>query len=142
MAKNLITKTALIEDLDRFTRNREFYRRVGRAWKRGYLLHGPPGAGKSSLVAAMANYLKFDVYDMDLKEIQCNSDLRRLLLGTGNRSIILVEGIDTSLDSAEGGYFIWYAKLQGRKDNSVHNQSQEPYRSDAIKTRTHGCVFK
>ncbi|KAK9023790.1 hypothetical protein V6N11_003988 [Hibiscus sabdariffa] len=103
MAMDPMIKTALIGDLDRFTRSREFYRRVGRAWKRGYLLYGPPGTGKSSLVAAMANYLKFDVYDLDLKEIQCNSDLRRLLLGTGNRSIIVIEDIDTSLDSAEGG---------------------------------------
>ncbi|XVE94662.1 hypothetical protein REPUB_Repub02eG0028000 [Reevesia pubescens] len=94
-------KKALIEDLDRFTRRKEFYRRVGKAWKRGYLLYGPPGTGKSSLVAAMANYLKFDVYDLDLKEVQCNSDLRRLLIGTGNRSIIVIEDIDGSLDSAE-----------------------------------------
>ncbi|MBA0659664.1 hypothetical protein Goklo_011775 [Gossypium klotzschianum] len=101
MAMDPAVKTALIEDLDRFSRKREFYRRVGKAWKRGYLLYGPPGTGKSSLVAAMANYLKFDVYDLDLKEIQCNSDLRRLLIGTGNGSIIVIEDIDTSLDSAE-----------------------------------------
>ncbi|MBA0692123.1 hypothetical protein Goari_009710 [Gossypium aridum] len=101
MAMDPAVKTALIEDLDRFSRRREFYRRVGKAWKRGYLLYGPPGTGKSSLVAAMANYLKFDVYDLDLKEIQCNSDLRRLLIGTGNGSIIVIEDIDTSLDSAE-----------------------------------------
>ncbi|XP_043695414.1 AAA-ATPase At2g18193-like [Telopea speciosissima] len=39
-------KRALIEDLDRFVKRREFYRRVGKAWKRGYLLYGPPGTGK------------------------------------------------------------------------------------------------
>ncbi|XVF73790.1 hypothetical protein PTKIN_Ptkin13bG0010400 [Pterospermum kingtungense] len=76
-----LEKATLIEDLDRFIRS-EFYRRVGKTWKRGYLLYGPPGTGKSSLVSAMANYLKFDVYDLDLKEVQCNSDLRRLLIGT------------------------------------------------------------
>ncbi|KAL4295848.1 hypothetical protein GQ457_12G028740 [Hibiscus cannabinus] len=102
MAMDPMMKTALIEDLDRFTRRRQFHRRVGNAWKRGYLLYGPPGTGKSSLVAAMANYLKFDVYDLDLKEIQCNSHLRRLLVGTGNRSIIVIEDVDTSLDSAKG----------------------------------------
>ncbi|GMI90665.1 hypothetical protein like AT3G50940 [Hibiscus trionum] len=96
MAMDPMMKTALIEDLDRFTRRREFYRRVGKAWKRGYLLYGPPGTGKSSLVAAMANHLKFDVYDLDLKELHSNSDLRRLLLGIGNRSIILIEDIDTA----------------------------------------------
>ncbi|KAK6256779.1 hypothetical protein QUC31_000238 [Theobroma cacao] len=83
MAMDPEVKKALIEDLDRFIRRKEFYRRVGKAWTHGYLLYGPPGTGKSSLVAAMANHLKFDVYNLDLKEVQCNSDLRRLLIGTG-----------------------------------------------------------
>ncbi|CAN6726984.1 unnamed protein product [Malus baccata var. baccata] len=54
-------KEELIDDLDRFVKRKEFYGRVGKAWKRGYLLYGPPGTGKSSLIAAMANYLKFDL---------------------------------------------------------------------------------
>ncbi|CAN6550905.1 unnamed protein product [Malus baccata var. baccata] len=58
-------KEELINDLDRFVKRKEFYGRVGKAWKRGYLLYGPPGTGKSSLIAAMANYLKFDVYDLE-----------------------------------------------------------------------------
>lgn len=101
MAMDPEVKKALIEDLDRFIRRKEFYRRVGKAWTHGYLLYGPPGTGKSSLVAAMANHLKFDVYNLDLKEVQCNSDLRRLLIGTGNRSIIVIENNDSSLYSAE-----------------------------------------
>ncbi|EEF52613.1 AAA-ATPase At3g50940 [Ricinus communis] len=94
-------KEGLIKDLDQFTARKEFYKRVGKAWKRGYLFYGPPGTGKSSLVAAMANYLKFDVYDLDLKEVQCNSDLRRLLIGIGNQSILVVEDIDRSFESVE-----------------------------------------
>ncbi|CAA0839254.1 P-loop containing nucleoside triphosphate hydrolases superfamily protein [Striga hermonthica] len=83
-------------DLDRFVRRRDYYRRVGKAWKRGYLLYGPPGTGKSSLVAAMANYLKFDVYDLELTSVYSNSDLRRTLLSTNNRSIIVIEDVDCS----------------------------------------------
>lgn len=99
MAMDPEMKAALMDDLDQFVAGREYYKRVGRAWKRGYLLYGPPGTGKSSLVAAMANYLKYDVYDLDLSEVQCNSDLRRLLIGTGNRSIIVIEDIDCSKES-------------------------------------------
>lgn len=91
------TKKELIEDLERFLRRKDYYRRVGKAWKRGYLFYGPPGTGKSSLVAAMANYLKFDVYDLDLREVQCNSDLRRLLIGSANRSILVIEDIDCNV---------------------------------------------
>ncbi|CAK9320693.1 unnamed protein product [Citrullus colocynthis] len=91
-------KDFILRDLERFVKRKEFYRKVGKAWKRGYLLYGPPGTGKSSLIAAMANYLKFDVYDLELTEIQCNSDLRKLLIGMGNRSILVVEDIDCSIE--------------------------------------------
>ncbi|KAJ0657654.1 putative AAA+ ATPase domain, ATPase, AAA-type, core, AAA-type ATPase domain-containing protein [Helianthus annuus] len=87
----------LVKDLDRFVARREHYRKVGKAWIRGYLLNGPPGTGKSSLVAAIANYLKFDIYDLDLTDICSNSELRRVLLGTANRSILVVEDIDCSV---------------------------------------------
>ncbi|GMP37874.1 hypothetical protein CsSME_00009365 [Camellia sinensis var. sinensis] len=59
-------KRMVTEDLERFVRRRDFYQRVGKAWKRGYLLYGPLGTGKSGLIAAMAYYLKFDVYDLGL----------------------------------------------------------------------------
>ncbi|KAL5752605.1 hypothetical protein ACOSQ2_023112 [Xanthoceras sorbifolium] len=91
-------KNIVIEDLNRFVKRKEFYKRVGRAWKRGYLLYGPPGTGKSSLVAAVANYLKFDIYDLQLANIMRDSDLRKLLLSTGNRSILVIEDIDCSVD--------------------------------------------
>lgn len=97
MAMNSDAKRGLIEDLDRFSNRKDYYKRVGKAWKRGYLLYGPPGTGKSSLVAAMANHLKFDVYDLDLTEVQCNSDLRRLLIGSANRSILVIEDIDCNV---------------------------------------------
>ncbi|XP_008782422.1 protein HYPER-SENSITIVITY-RELATED 4 [Phoenix dactylifera] len=91
-------KNEVMEDLARFVKRKEFYRRIGKAWKRGYLLHGPPGTGKSSLIAAMANFLRFDVYDLELTEVRSNSMLRSLLVGTSNRSILVVEDIDCSLE--------------------------------------------
>ncbi|KAK9136309.1 hypothetical protein Syun_015639 [Stephania yunnanensis] len=91
-------KKDIIDDIERFLKRREFYRRVGKAWKRGYLLYGPPGTGKSSLIAAMANYLKFDVYDLELSSMQNDAELRRLLVATANRSILVIEDIDCSAD--------------------------------------------
>ncbi|CAL9016249.1 unnamed protein product [Prunus brigantina] len=48
-------KMAVVEDLDRSAKRREFYQRVGKVWKRQYLLCGPPGTGKSSLIAPMVS---------------------------------------------------------------------------------------
>ncbi|KAK7341461.1 hypothetical protein VNO80_24391 [Phaseolus coccineus] len=90
-------KEMIIRDLDMFVERKGLYKSVGKAWKRGYLLSGPPGTGKSSLIAAMANYLNFDVYDLELTSVRRNSELRKLLMATRNRSILVVEDIDCSL---------------------------------------------
>ncbi|KAL8473842.1 hypothetical protein ACS0TY_030629 [Phlomoides rotata] len=98
LAMDTDQKEMILKDLERFVNRREYYKEVGKAWKRGYLLYGPPGTGKSSLIAAMANYLNFDVYDLELTDLKRNSELRRLLVATANRSILVVEDIDCSID--------------------------------------------
>lgn len=91
-------KQMIIDDLERFLKRKEYYRHVGKVWKRGYLLYGPPGTGKSSLIAAMANYLNFDVYDLALSGMRVDSELRNALVGTANKSIVVVEDIDCSIE--------------------------------------------
>ncbi|KAJ0259263.1 X8 domain-containing protein [Hirschfeldia incana] len=88
-------KRGLIHDLDMFVRRKYFYDRVGSAWTRSYLLHGPPGTGKTSLAAAMAKYLNFDVYDLQLsRAVESYFNPRKLLSGVMNNAIFLVEDID------------------------------------------------
>ncbi|XP_037497439.1 AAA-ATPase At3g50940 isoform X3 [Jatropha curcas] len=98
LAMDLDVKKTIMGDLERFVKRKEYYKRVGKAWKRGYLLFGPPGTGKSSFIAAMANYLKFDIYDLELSELRNNSELRKLLISTENKSILVVEDIDCSIE--------------------------------------------
>ncbi|CAN1227188.1 Protein HYPER-SENSITIVITY-RELATED 4 [Linum perenne] len=90
-------KRKVIEDLDSFVGARDYYRKIGKVWKRGYLLYGPPGTGKSSLIAAMANYLNFDIYNLNLSVVNSDSSLEHLLLHMSNRSILVVEDIDCSV---------------------------------------------
>ncbi|XP_028113420.1 AAA-ATPase At3g50940-like [Camellia sinensis] len=107
LAMDLTLKKEVIDDLDRFVKRRHFYRRVGKAWKRGYLLYGPPGTGKSSLIAAMANYLKFHIYDLELTSLRSDAELRRHLISTANQSILVIEDIDCSSNFQNrqaGGY--------------------------------------
>lgn len=47
IAMDMELKQMIIDDLERFVKRKEYYRRVGKAWKRGYLLYGPPGTGKT-----------------------------------------------------------------------------------------------
>ncbi|KAA8548027.1 hypothetical protein F0562_004712 [Nyssa sinensis] len=91
-------KQEIINDLITFSKAKEYYAKVGKAWKRGYLLYGPPGTGKSTMIAAMANLLQYDVYDLELTSVKDNTELRKLLIDTSSKSIIMIEDIDCSLD--------------------------------------------
>ncbi|XP_019182206.1 PREDICTED: AAA-ATPase At5g57480-like [Ipomoea nil] len=93
-------KEEIMADLKDFANGEAFYQRTGRAWKRGYLLYGPPGTGKSSMIAAMANFLGYDIYDLELTEVHTNSELRKLLMKTSSKSIIVIEDIDCSINLA------------------------------------------
>ncbi|KAJ8767479.1 hypothetical protein K2173_017523 [Erythroxylum novogranatense] len=98
LAMDPLKKTEIMEDLKDFANGQTFYQRTGRAWKRGYLLYGPPGTGKSSMIASMANYLGYDIYDLELTEVHNNSELRKLLMKTSSKSIIVIEDIDCSIN--------------------------------------------
>ncbi|XP_026404132.1 AAA-ATPase At3g50940-like [Papaver somniferum] len=93
-----VLKQEIQEDLKKFVNRSDFYNRVGKAWKRGYLLYGPPGTGKTSLIAAIANYLEYDVYDMELTSVKSNAQLKKLLISTPSKSVIVIEDVDCSVD--------------------------------------------
>ncbi|KAF7051752.1 hypothetical protein CFC21_059959 [Triticum aestivum] len=89
-------KARVRADLESFSKGRAYYHRLGRVWRRSYLLHGPPGTGKSTFAAAMARFLGYDVYDVDLSRADV-VDLRALLMRTTPRSLILLEDLDRHL---------------------------------------------
>ncbi|KAG7022239.1 AAA-ATPase ASD, mitochondrial, partial [Cucurbita argyrosperma subsp. argyrosperma] len=91
-------KQEIVNELIKFKNGKEYYEKVGKAWKRGFLLYGPPGTGKSSMIAAMANFMEYDVYDLELTCVKDNSELKKLLIDISSKSIIVIEDIDCSLD--------------------------------------------
>ncbi|KAJ4822974.1 hypothetical protein Tsubulata_000340, partial [Turnera subulata] len=117
-------KKFIIDDLDLFVQRKEYFRSVGRAWKRGYLLHGPPGTGKSTLVAAIANYLRFNIFDLQLQGVKNDAALRRILTSTTNRSILLIEDIDCSTKSTHAR-----VPASSQDPNRGHNEKEAKNRS-------------
>ncbi|XVF16526.1 hypothetical protein REPUB_Repub10bG0039300 [Reevesia pubescens] len=91
-------KEEIINDLLTFSKAKDYYTKLGKPWKRGYLLYGPPGTGKSTMISAMANLLNYDIYDLELTTVKNNTELRKLLTETSSKSIIVIEDIDCSLD--------------------------------------------
>ncbi|KAF8016559.1 hypothetical protein BT93_H1928 [Corymbia citriodora subsp. variegata] len=87
-------KRDIMEDLHNFATGQALYQQTGEAQKRRYLLYGPPGTGPSSMIAAMANFLGYDIYNLDLTEVHSNSELLNLLMKTNANSIVVVKDID------------------------------------------------
>ncbi|KQR15683.1 AAA family ATPase [Deinococcus sp. Leaf326] len=97
--ETLIYGGALLEDLcgdlRSFFADREWYAGMGIPYRRGYLLHGPPGNGKSSLVAALAGASGLNVCVLNLAAPDLSDDrLGSLLNSLPRRSLLLLEDID------------------------------------------------
>lgn len=90
-------KNRVKSDLEGFLKSKQYYHRLGRVWKRSYLLYGPAGTGKSTFVAAMGKFLGYDVYDIDLSKVSDDSDLKMLLLQSTSKSLIVIEDLDRCL---------------------------------------------
>lgn len=91
----------LIDDLKMFMDMEEWYNKKGIVYKRGYLLHGPPGTGKTSIIKAFANTYSIDVFVVDLGVVKKNSDLVNLIsnikrIKNGKYHILSFEDIDNS----------------------------------------------
>jgi len=67
----------------------------GIPYRRGYLLLGPPGSGKTSMTEAIAGALNLSICYLNLSGKGLDDDgLNELLNNTPEASIILLEDID------------------------------------------------
>ena len=88
-------KDRIVNDLRSFLDAEEQYNKLAIPWHRGYMFHGPPGTGKTSLVKALANEFNLDLWYISLSDLKAESSLLGLLADVGPRSLLLLEDIDT-----------------------------------------------
>jgi len=85
----------LVEDITQFRGNREFYLRAGIPYRRGYLLHGAPGTGKSSAVLSLASHFDASIYIINLNaETIDDSSLVTMLAQVPSGNVVLLEDVD------------------------------------------------
>jgi chaperone BCS1 len=74
-----------------------WYSNRGIPYRRGYLFHGPPGTGKTSLSFALAGVFGLDIYVISLLEPSLTEkELGMLFRNLPARCIVLLEDIDTA----------------------------------------------
>ncbi|RWR99314.1 mitochondrial chaperone BCS1-like protein [Dinothrombium tinctorium] len=87
----------LIDDLTEFAKSEDWYIEHGIQYRRGYLLYGPAGCGKSSFVKAIAGELGKNICTLSLSSPCLTDDtLNELFNSTPENSIILLEDIDAA----------------------------------------------
>jgi hypothetical protein len=99
VAMRAADKRALTADVEAFLGSEAVYGRMGLCWNRGYLLHGPPGCGKSSCVSAMACTYRLPVYSVNLREVGGDVELRSMFASLPERVMVVMEDVDCMTDA-------------------------------------------
>jgi hypothetical protein len=91
-----------IRELECWLAHEQWFRSKSIPWRRGWLLHGPPGTGKSTLVRALGMSFKLPVYIYDLSPMR-NWELVECWENMMSETpvIALIEDIDTVFEGRE-----------------------------------------
>jgi chaperone BCS1 len=87
-------KELIYNDLKQFFDLENEYKKLGIPWKRNYLLEGPPGTGKSSLIFSLASEFNMNIYIINLGPNVDDSVFMTAVSHLPNKSILLLEDID------------------------------------------------
>ncbi|CAN3357297.1 mitochondrial chaperone Bcs1p [Diutina catenulata] len=92
----------IVRDVKDFLSSGDWYHQRGIPYRRGYLLYGPPGSGKTSFIQALAGELDYNICILNLSENNLTDDrLNHLMNHIPDRSILLLEDIDAAFNKRE-----------------------------------------
>jgi len=92
-------KDMIIQDMNEYLHpnSPKWYATRGIPYRRGYLFHGPPGTGKTSLSFALAGIFGLEIYAISLQEpTMTEGDLMQLFNSLPKRCIVLLEDVDAA----------------------------------------------
>lgn len=92
----------LANDVTEFTSSAHWYLDRGIPYRRGYLLHGPPGCGKTSFITALAGSLEYNICILNLNDKGLTDDrLNYLMAVLPPHSIVLLEDVDAAFSARD-----------------------------------------
>ncbi|KAH3671264.1 hypothetical protein OGAPHI_000487 [Ogataea philodendri] len=95
-------KESIVNDVKEFLQSGKWYHDRGIPYRRGYLLYGPPGSGKTSFIQALAGELDYNIAIMNISEPNLTDDrLAYLMNNIPERTILLLEDIDAAFNKRE-----------------------------------------
>lgn len=75
---------------------------VGVPYRRGYLLYGPPGCGKSSLITALAGEMNYNICVLSLNDTKMSDELLlSLMASVPTQSLVILEDVDSMFNNQE-----------------------------------------
>jgi hypothetical protein len=92
----------VIDDIALFLSRKDYYAERGLRYKRGYLFHGPPGSGKSTLINVLAARFKMDIAMVELDGGRDSITQALMAIVPGN-SLVVFEDIDRCEDACTNG---------------------------------------
>ncbi|WVQ78406.1 hypothetical protein IAT38_000492 [Cryptococcus sp. DSM 104549] len=98
-------KEGLAKDVSRFLSDREvrWYASRGIPHRRGYMFHGEPGSGKTTLVTALASKMDLSIYVINpAQRGMDDAKLCKLFRDCPSKSLILIEDIDCIFPRGRG----------------------------------------
>lgn len=119
----------MLGDIRNFCTSKKWYRQTGIPFRRGYLLYGPPGSGKSSTILALASELRMPVYILDLTASgMSDSKLVKLMQTIPENSIVLIEDVDSAFtkrdDTTEKASKITFSGLLNALDGILAGEGR------------------
>lgn len=89
-------KAEMLAHAEWFFGARAWFAERGIPYRQGYLLHGAPGTGKTSIAQALAGHFRKPIYVINLSAVESDNALMFAFLSTPTSCVVLIEDVDAT----------------------------------------------